>query len=283
VQVVEVLLDFGASENKPCDGRKKQLLTMAAEVGDCEIVRVLLAKGADMNMPTGHEYTPLSQAVVSDNEECVELLLRLGARVNHGGRENDTALLAAVFYFRHDIAMRLLECGADVNSTNTSGVTPLYAAATTRNTRMFATLLEYGADIDAMPPNIRQVKLTTGVADLYETTVIARTMARNGEHQFFRSAVEAGHLTVPLVQWVPYLRRSALLELESWVKNALFLERASFAAFFDETCDDELSRQTEVEGPVAEELACMVAYPLAATRRMLRELEEYFLNWVDRS
>jgi ankyrin repeat protein len=283
VEVLEVLFEFGAREENSCHGRRKSLLTMAAEVGDCEIVRVLLAKGADMNMPTGHQYTPLSQAVVSDNIECVQLLLRLGANVNHGGRENDTALLAAVHYWRNDIAIHLLECGADVNLMNTSGVSPLYAAALQGNTSMFGTLLEYGADIDAIPPNIRHVKLTTGVADLYDTTLLARTMARNGEHQFFRSAVEAGNLTVPLVQWVPFLERSALVQLETWVTDALFFERASFAAFFDETCDEELSMQTEVDGPVAEELACMVAYPLAATRRILRELEEYFVDWLDRS
>jgi hypothetical protein len=109
-------------------------------------------------------------------------------------------------------------------------------------------------------------------------------MARNGEYQLFRSAVEAGHLTAPLVQWVPFFQRSALLQLEAWITNAVFLESASFAAFFDETFDQELSMQTGVEGPVAEEeLACMVAYPLAATRRMLRQLEEYFLNWLDHS
>jgi uncharacterized protein len=284
VPVVEALLDFGANRNGSGDGRSSHLLTLAAEVGDCVMVRALIDKGVDVHQPSeGHMCTPLSQAVVSDHIECVQLLLRLGACVDQVGRENDTALLAAVHHRRDDIALYLLCWGADVNLMNTSGATPLYAAALTGNTSMFETLLEYGADIDALLPIISNVRLTFGVADLYANTMLARTMARNGDHQYFRSAVEAGHLTVPLVQWVPFLQRSALLQLETWVTNALFLERASFAAFFDETCDEQLSMQTEVEGPVAEELACMVAYPLAGTRRLLRELEDYFLNWLDRS
>ena len=105
----------------------------------------------------------------------------------------------------------------------------------------------------------------------------ARTDAREGRAHVFRAAVEAGSLPAPLAQWVALLSAAARAELTAWVSRALAAERVCFAAFFDETADEETSRQSEVEGPVAEELASMSVYPLAATRRLLRELEFMFV------
>ena len=59
------------------------------------------------------------------------------------------------------------------------------------------------------------------------------------------------------------------------MSEALDAGRCCFAGLFDGfPVDYMLSRQTEVEGPVAEVLASMSVYPLAATRRLLRELHE---------
>jgi hypothetical protein len=61
VPVVEALLDFGANRNGSCDGISSLLLTLAAEVGDCVMVRALIEKGVEIHQPPeGHLYTPLS-------------------------------------------------------------------------------------------------------------------------------------------------------------------------------------------------------------------------------
>ena len=66
--------------------------------------------------------------------------------------------------------------------------------------------------------------------------------------------------------------------LYRWVNMLLEEERAVFAALFNETCDLETSFQSEVFGPVAEELASMVVLPTAAARRALRYLEYLFYS-----
>jgi hypothetical protein len=58
-----------------------------------------------------------------------------------------------------------------------------------------------------------------------------------------------------------------------WVEDSLRAERAVFASLFDETCDEETSFQTEVFGPVAEEIAAVVVYPKAIVRKKLRFIE----------
>jgi len=64
--------------------------------------------------------------------------------------------------------------------------------------------------------------------------------------------------------------------LLKFVQRSLSIERNLFAAFFNGTCDDETSFQTEVFGPVAEELASTGVFPLSATRKALRDLEHFF-------
>lgn len=63
--------------------------------------------------------------------------------------------------------------------------------------------------------------------------------------------------------------------------DALNKERLCFTAFFDRPFDEVpvdylLSRQTDVEGPVAEVLASMSTYPLASTRKMCRLIETWY-------
>ncbi|ELY1881276.1 ankyrin repeat domain-containing protein [Pseudomonas aeruginosa] len=49
--------------------------------GDCEAIRVLVAAGADINLPGETGFTPLHCAVEQDHPEAVALLLELGAEI----------------------------------------------------------------------------------------------------------------------------------------------------------------------------------------------------------
>ena len=68
------------------DEDRQAALALAAQLGHCDVVRLLLDAGVDPNRfnPDGfHSHaTPLHQAVLSDNDEVVRLLVEHGARLD---------------------------------------------------------------------------------------------------------------------------------------------------------------------------------------------------------
>ena len=177
----------------------------------------------------------------------------------------------------------LLQGGADVNQAETDdGYTPLIMAAEMGNLTVVEALLERGAFIDVATHDgctaldMAHIVDAGAVAARLQAVLDARTDARAGRAHVFFTAIEAGSLPAPLAQWVPLLPIAARAELAASVSGALDAERRCFAGLFDGVpVDYMLSRQTEVEGPVAEVLASMSVFQLAATRKLLRELELY--------
>lgn len=107
---VERLLDKGASINTPCKGGPTPL-HFAAYRNKVEIAKVLLARGADVNLTRGG-YTPLYLAVERGHVEMVELLLESGASVNISGLEK-TPLQYAEEYGHKEVVQVLREHGAE--------------------------------------------------------------------------------------------------------------------------------------------------------------------------
>lgn len=93
-------------------------LGMAAYFGHEEIVRLLIQKGADVNVPAnnGFQVYPLHSAVSGKN---------------------------------YRISKILIDAGADVNVQQKAGFTPLHAAAQLGDIELIVLLLEYDAAIDA--------------------------------------------------------------------------------------------------------------------------------------
>jgi ankyrin repeat protein len=152
---VERLLNSGADPDF-VGSKGAVALPMAAGAGDLEIVRLLLAAGADVNsgmdvrITTGHSFleaSPLFHAAAAGHLEVVELLLASGADPN----QPDTAVgvvplheAARMNYL--EIVQALLANGADVNLRGTRGDTPLYWAALVGSVESSQALLEAGAD-----------------------------------------------------------------------------------------------------------------------------------------
>jgi len=84
-------------------------LHRAAERGDLETVRALLAGGADVNAKGWSDWTPLHYAA-KRHFDVVELLLAHGADVNADGA-GDTPLSLAVLNDKDDIAALLRQHG----------------------------------------------------------------------------------------------------------------------------------------------------------------------------
>ena len=154
------LLSSGADLNAP--GRKISLsrlslkvpsypLIWAADVGEPEIVRLLLDGGADPNICCqyvhGSETYSVRPLCHANHPVVVNMLLDAGAEVNAQQRSPDlvtqteTALSRAAF-IQPSVGKLLIERGADVNMTNVEGLTALYRAINYRHFELAAHLVQ---------------------------------------------------------------------------------------------------------------------------------------------
>ncbi|MHC4643268.1 MAG: ankyrin repeat domain-containing protein, partial [Planctomycetota bacterium] len=98
----------------------------AAKDGNIEAVRKHISTGKDINIRSKSGATLLIAASVGGQTEIARLLIEKGADVNlreDGG--GSTALLAAAFFGHTEIVEILIDKGADVNARNLSSETPL--------------------------------------------------------------------------------------------------------------------------------------------------------------
>ncbi|UOX38733.1 ankyrin repeat containing protein [Finch poxvirus] len=112
-------------------------------------VRETLSKGVNLNVFNYHGYTPLQYAVELGNPDIVEVLLSRKADPNIITKDVPTALSIAVKLNNFDIAELLLKYGADPDIYNEDykHITPIEHAVNLQNTKIVKLLLDYGADI----------------------------------------------------------------------------------------------------------------------------------------
>jgi ankyrin repeat protein len=140
--LIKKLLDAGADPNAPINNTPRArmragsprivfatALMRAAFSGDLELVRLLLAKGAD-------------PAVVSrDNETVLEAAAALGFIQGYSKGRSAAERL--------DVIKLLVDLGADVNAADDYGITPLMAAANIGEVAIIQFLIDRGADLGA--------------------------------------------------------------------------------------------------------------------------------------
>jgi ankyrin repeat protein len=97
------------------DWHQKERLHRAAESGDMESVKAMLADGFPINSFDGLSYTPLHRAAIAGNVAAVRYLLATGADVNAHQEETvgDTVLNAVASNCSSEMAAILSEAGAD--------------------------------------------------------------------------------------------------------------------------------------------------------------------------
>lgn len=111
--MVKLLLADGATLDLP----------EAAECGQAEQVRHLLENGTDVN-----EGAPIIGAAEEEHSDIVRMLIAAGADVNAQNIVGNTALHYAVLWGNNDIADQLLAAGADTNIANDYEETPFTLA-----------------------------------------------------------------------------------------------------------------------------------------------------------
>ncbi|KAM3067595.1 hypothetical protein ACMFMG_000090 [Clarireedia jacksonii] len=128
-------------------------LVLASRWGSKEVIKCLLAHGADPNQRDQDGCTPLFAAAGrhSASLDIVKLLVDGGADVNAvaGGLKCTPLHCAAQMASNFSILQFLLSRGATTELRNSHGLTPLYIAARQHCVVSVKLLLEYGAVVDS--------------------------------------------------------------------------------------------------------------------------------------
>ena len=115
---------------------------------DCEMVKILISDGVDVDVRDEVGRTPLFTAAKSGTSEMCELLLNNFANINATDNNGTTALFEAIKYGNKDSFSYLLAHGADIYVKDNQRRTPLHYAARYRED-MCLPLIGLGLNIEA--------------------------------------------------------------------------------------------------------------------------------------
>ncbi|PVH71720.1 ankyrin repeat protein, partial [Cadophora sp. DSE1049] len=147
--ITELLLDFGADmhavgmlTSMECG---QSPLRIACRKGEVGIARLLISRGAAVDMPLEFGPSALRSAAQTGNLEITTLLLENGADVNAQFGYSGCALECAIRARATDVVELLLKRGANANG-HWKGKTPLQSAVMIDDEPMVKRLLQLGAD-----------------------------------------------------------------------------------------------------------------------------------------
>jgi hypothetical protein len=132
---------------KLAERRNGQELRSAVWTQDTKQVRKAVEKGARLDTQVG-DATPLIAAAQLGNVELCRYLLSRGADVNRENLQGESALIVALKRAHPEVALALVDGGADVNLPDGQGQTPLLLAAQFDNPEIVEALLAKHAEIN---------------------------------------------------------------------------------------------------------------------------------------
>ncbi|KAG3024481.1 hypothetical protein PC121_g9330 [Phytophthora cactorum] len=149
LETVRILLNRGASIDLP-DSYGNTPLMLAADSKHVQVVELLLNSGAAVDATSQSGENALRLAAYSGNCECVRLLLDSGADVNKAGRNNCSPLQNSILGGHIEVAKLLLSRGARIDAADGDGDTVLHEAVLHGQLDVVRLLLEDGADVNAV-------------------------------------------------------------------------------------------------------------------------------------
>lgn len=147
-ELVELLLSHGAGANESSkDPLGHRPLLSAAESGDLEVSKLLLAHSARADLAGGDGRTPLHVASRLGDAELVALLLKHKARPDAADGDGETPLHLAARFDRPEVTALLLRNRASTEIREPrNGHTPLHVAALYNSVETGGALLQGQAD-----------------------------------------------------------------------------------------------------------------------------------------
>lgn len=173
VPAVTALLNRGAQVDATEPVAGQTALLWALSERHLPVARVLVDKGANVQLASTSGFTPLMMAARFGHQEAAAFLLEKGAPINTVATDGHSALTVAVLRGQTDLALYLLTKGADAKNDKAgytalhwaagkweSGMTHDYPESTeeewrylngvvTKKAELINALLEHGADINA--------------------------------------------------------------------------------------------------------------------------------------
>lgn len=143
LDVAKLLIEHGADVNIALEDDTP--IGFAALMGEKELVRALLAKGANINGAENAYETPLHAAIAEKHRDTAEFLVNSGADVNAWNRSRRTPLHFVAHYMDDpELVELMISRGANVNAKDKNGATPLSFAAKARNKKTAKVLRSRG-------------------------------------------------------------------------------------------------------------------------------------------
>jgi ankyrin repeat protein len=138
-------IDLDGLDRDGCTG-----LYTATEGLRYEAVRLLLEKGANVNVKTTHGRVPLHAACCHGDLRIVKLLLDLGSDVKAIDMRGSTPLHASAENGFVYLSKMLLDRGANINARDGTRCSPLHLACANKQLMMATFLIEHGAIVDSL-------------------------------------------------------------------------------------------------------------------------------------
>lgn len=179
IAIADLLLQAGVDVNDTVNFNGDRPLHHAAAKGYVELSKMLISKGASLNMTNRVKETPMSfaiyngdmplllmfielgawlfdkelvHAVTHRNKEMVIALLELGLDIHYIDFDGYDLLFIAITRGGYDLVKFFLEKGLNPNRLQGGSMLPLHHAAAVGKLEMVKCLLQYGADVHAVEP-----------------------------------------------------------------------------------------------------------------------------------
>ncbi|KAM4608028.1 histone-lysine N-methyltransferase EHMT1-like isoform 1-T1 [Polymixia lowei] len=148
LDTVKYLIRAGAAISHK-DIKGSTCLHLAAKLGYYDILHHLVSKASKyINCQDDGGWTPVTWAIEYKHKELVHLLLARGADVNIRDKEENVCLHWAALSGSDDVAQALLEARCDLHAVNIHGDSPLHVAARENQLECLMLLLSRGADVN---------------------------------------------------------------------------------------------------------------------------------------
>jgi ankyrin repeat protein len=153
IYLLQKFLDYGAEINSPDANGDTPLHIAADDCSRIDVMRVLLARGADIFYKNKRGENALFTAVRASNMEAMGLLLAAGIDIDSINDSDETALELASDHGYAQTVQYLIDCGASAVNLN------IIPFTRNQNTDMVRTLIERGANRQRIGYNYGRIAL----------------------------------------------------------------------------------------------------------------------------